>query len=68
MKHYEFFLTNVFELVAGYQIPMLSQRILGSPGGKHCKSLEESCFFVKSSDFVQRIAHFRHDLVRSGRD
>ena len=22
------------------QIPMLSQRILGSPGGKHCKSLE----------------------------
>ena len=42
MKHNEFFLTNVFELVAGYQIPMLSQRILGSPGGKHCKSLEEN--------------------------
>ena len=32
------------------------------------KCVASSCFFVKRSDFSERITHFRRDFVRSGGD
>ena len=54
--------------------PFYAQRILGSLGGGQTwqvaskKCLAQSCFFVKSSEFGQRITLSRCDFVRSGVD
>ena len=44
--------------VIGY--PCFAHRILGSPGGKHCESLQRNVwrFCVKSSVFGDRMPHF----------
>ena len=48
-----------------------AQRTLGSPGGKHCKSLEgecmaKSCFDVQKNDFGERSTLFRRYFVENG--
>ena len=54
--------------VIGY--PHYTQRTLGSPGGKHCKSLEgiaKSCFDVqKKNDFGERSTFFRRYFMENG--
>ena len=49
------------------------QRIVGSPGGKHCKSLKRNLWrrvvsSLKKSDFGQGMTYFSGNFVRSGGD
>ena len=58
---------NDFPLIGD---PSYAQRILGSPGGKHCKSLEgnlrSKAVFWSKTDFGKRMTLFRCYFIRNG--